>query len=494
MKKIFINLQLGLLGLVIVMGSSCKSEKVADAIKTQSFAPATASVTAKMEIGTGSTYTLDGAALTVPVAITFSSATTTTFTIDLKSNVDTIASLLSSGALAKGTVAFANGSAAVAPQITVPAGVKSINFNVIISRSSLELGYPGDMAAVLQISNATKGNKIAAGSSNTLLIVHTKQLFDANTIHDIAIGTPSNIVTPSANGAYFVKTSTGLTINIPIVLQGDPGSEFTVNVASSPDSVTKYINNGTLTNAVLYPDSKISLSTPQVKVLENTNTAYLSFTTPLNTLLAVQPAPAVPTVIIPTVAFTISNPSRYQITKTKTKTVFVKLDPNYFRPYYGTPFEINGTIGTASSIFYAVYYDFGGEGVAYHDDNHKDGDTNWRVPDDVDANGDYSPRTVVGWTSNGEWLTYSINVEQTGDYKVDTYLGSPGDGNTYSIYVDGVLQNPTPLPVANTTDYRNQKANTAPTPIHLTAGYHIYKVYWNQAQYDYRGTILTRVK
>ncbi|MDB5156696.1 MAG: hypothetical protein JWR50_1403 [Mucilaginibacter sp.] len=490
MKKIFSNLQLGLLGLVVALASSCKHEKLADAIKTQSVTSVTASIDGKLEIGSKSKFTLDGASLTVPVTIAFSSATSTTFTIDLTPNVDTVASLVSSGVLPAGTTAFASGSAAVARQITVPAGVTSVSFDVIVSRSALELGYPKDIAAVIKLSNPTKGNKLASGKSNMILVVHTTELLDASSIHEIAFGTPSNVVTVANNPLYYIKGSLSVAVNIPITLQGDPGASFTVDVASAPDSVTKYINNGTLTKSQLYPNSKISISTPQVKVLDGQNTGYLTFTTPLNTLLAVQPGPAMPTVDMPTVAFTISNPSKYQITKTKLKTVFVKLDPNFFRPYLGAPFTINGTIGVASSVFYAVQYDFGGEGVAYHDDGNKDGDGSFRLPDFVDANPDYSPRTVVGWTSDNEWLSYSINVPVTGDYQADTYLGTSADNCFYSIYVDGVLQNASPLPVKNTTDYRNQQANS--TTLHLTAGYHIYKVFWNHAQYDYRGTILTR--
>jgi len=489
MKKIFSNLQLGLLGLVVVLASSCKHEKLADAIKTQSVTSVTASIDAKLEIGSKSKFTLDGAYLTVPATITLSSAASTTFTIDLTPNVDTVASLVSSGVLPAGTAAFASGSATVVRQVTVPAGVTSISFDVIVSRSALELGYPKDIAAVIKLSNPTKGNKLADGKSNMILVVHTTELLDASSIHEIAFGTPSNVVTIANSASYYVKGSLSITVNIPITLQGDPGASFTVDVASAPDSVTKYINNGTLTKSQLYPNSKISLSTPQVKVLDGANTGFLTFTTPLNTLLAVQPGPATPTVDIPTVAFTISNPSKYQITKTKLKTVFVKLDPNFFRPYYGAPFEINSAIGVPSSPIYAVYYDFGGEGVAYHDDGNKDGDGSFRLPDFVDANPDYTPRTVVGWTSDNEWLSYSINVEQDGVYNVDTYLGSGYSDCFYSIFVDGVKIN-SHLPVKNTSDYRNQQANSS--TLTLTKGYHILKMFWDHAAFDYRGVIFTR--
>lgn len=59
------------------------------------------------------------------------------------------------------------------------------------------------------------------------------------------------------------------------------------------------------------------------------------------------------------------------------------------------------------------YFDEGGEGIAYHDDEIKDGNLQFRPDVMVDfnthtgASNDY----VVGWTADGEWLEYTVNVE-----------------------------------------------------------------------------------
>lgn len=61
----------------------------------------------------------------------------------------------------------------------------------------------------------------------------------------------------------------------------------------------------------------------------------------------------------------------------------------------------------------AEYFDEGGEGIAYHDDGQKNGNTQFRPDVWVDfnthegASNDY----VVGWTVDGEWLEYTIDVE-----------------------------------------------------------------------------------
>jgi hypothetical protein len=490
MKKLFTHLQLCLVGVVAVLASSCQHEKLSEVVVPQSFAPVSASLATKLEVGAGSTYTLTGADITVPATISFSSATASAFSINLSTNVDTVASLITSGVLPAGTVAFTSGAAAVLPQINVPAGVTSVTFNVIVSRSVMELSYGKNLAAAIKISAPTKGNKIAAGKSAMIFVVKTADILSAGSIHEVAFGVPNKVFDVASNPTSFTTGSLSLTVNIPVVLQGDPGAEFTVDAVSSPDSVTKYINSGLLTNSVLYSDANISLSTPKIKILAGTNTAMLTFTTKIASLLALQPSPGAPTLNLPTVAFTIKNATKYQITKTRVSTVYVTLNPNSFRPYYGTPFLVKGTIGAVSDPIYAAYYDFGGEGIAYHDDGGKDGDGSWRAPDKVDVSGDYSPRSVVGWCNSNEWLTYSINVEQAGNYQMNSMLGSPSSGKTYSVYIDNV-RILSKLVVGNTSDYRNQQPNIS--TIYLPQGYHILKMFWDDAQYDFRGVIFTRL-
>jgi beta-glucosidase len=76
-------------------------------------------------------------------------------------------------------------------------------------------------------------------------------------------------------------------------------------------------------------------------------------------------------------------------------------------------------------------YDEGGEGVAWHDDQVKHGLKTFR-PDDwvdveptVDIDGDYN----VGWTHPGEWLKYTVSVEESGVYtpriRVSSVIDSP---------------------------------------------------------------------
>ncbi len=502
MKKIFNHFKVGVIASVAIFAASCQHEKLSEVVTAQNYASVNASVDNRLDIGTGSSYTLTGTDLTIPATITFSAATNAAFAINLATNVDTVAQLVTAGTLpATSTVAFPSGSAAVTPQIVVPAGVKSVSFNIIVNRSAMELSYGKNMAAVIKMSAITKGNKIAAGKGALILVVKTAEVLAANTIHQIAFAPPTKVFNVVADPANYTTSSVFITVNVPIALQGVPGPAFTVNAVSSPDSVTKYINNGTLPNSVAYSDVNFSIVNPVVTFAEGASTGILSFQTKINTLLAQQPAPGMLTDKFPTVGLTISNPSKYKVVGAK-NTVFAVIDPNFFRPFTGTPYLIKGTVGAESDMIVSANYDFGGEGVAYHNDLNKNGDGGWRAPDFVDVSRDYTPRSVVGWNSDNFYLTWTVNVETTGNYGVVSWFGTPNTNGRWSIFVDNVSISGNTLMAATYRtpgSYGDQKpfpyndSNGKPIPVPLTAGPHILKLYMNVGQYDFRGIVFTRL-
>jgi hypothetical protein len=116
--------------------------------------------------------------------------------------------------------------------------------------------------------------------------------------------------------------------------------------------------------------------------------------------------------------------------------------------YPGGPQVIPGQVRCA-------YYDFGGEGVAYHDSdpvNHGSGQLNpadgsylheFRKDEGVDTSyvkGDgyddhpynfVEPelgQLYVGWTEPGEWIKYTVKVRQTGMYSVSLFYTSNSGG------------------------------------------------------------------
>ena len=115
--------------------------------------------------------------------------------------------------------------------------------------------------------------------------------------------------------------------------------------------------------------------------------------------------------------------------------------------------------------FQCELYDQGGEGVAYHDTdsvnnrscrlNPADGTflNEFRMHEGVDISYtkfrdpaiDNSPYNIIepekdqlyaGWTEPGEWVNYTINVTQTGNYTIGLMFTASGDGGI-TLLLDG---------------------------------------------------------
>lgn len=133
---------------------------------------------------------------------------------------------------------------------------------------------------------------------------------------------------------------------------------------------------------------------------------------------------------------------------------------NSLGDYKGVPYTdaaYKKGIQTIPGKLHCEFYDLGGEGIAYHDDdsinsgsgnlNKIDGsylhgfranepvDISFTKPNDVDDH-DYNvvdpkmEQLYVGWTKPSEWTKYTINVKTAGHYKI---------GIMYTANVDGQI-------------------------------------------------------
>ena len=83
-------------------------------------------------------------------------------------------------------------------------------------------------------------------------------------------------------------------------------------------------------------------------------------------------------------------------------------------PYCGSPQRIPGTV-------VAGRYDEGGQGVAYYDTTVQNvASTAWRTSEGVDGS-----EHTIGSVSTGEWLRYTVDVAQAGDYRLTFTYGTP---------------------------------------------------------------------
>ncbi len=142
---------------------------------------------------------------------------------------------------------------------------------------------------------------------------------------------------------------------------------------------------------------------------------------------------------------------------------------NGWKGYQGRPFQDSVYRGGPQTIpgrVQCAYYDFGGEGVAYHDSdatNHGSGGLNpangeylneFRMHEGVDISYtkfkrqtqiDDNPydlvtppsnQLYVGWTEPGEWFNLTVNVKHAGRYAVDL-LYTSNSGGTISLDRNG---------------------------------------------------------
>jgi hypothetical protein len=149
-------------------------------------------------------------------------------------------------------------------------------------------------------------------------------------------------------------------------------------------------------------------------------------------------------------------------------------------------FPFNGPhILTSSDALELLFRDFdkGGEGYGYHDSNTSNqGGSSYRS-DNGDTNSpgvDIEGSGNIGYTSSGEWLLYTLSVQDAGTY--DVYFTASGNGGTAHFELDG--KDVTGLiTVASTGGWGTYKW-VGPVNITFTKGTHHLKFYMDKAAYN----------
>ena len=159
-------------------------------------------------------------------------------------------------------------------------------------------------------------------------------------------------------------------------------------------------------------------------------------------------------------------------TDTRTETVSVETPDDEGQSAYGrdSPWPVPGRIE-------AEDFDSGGSGVAYSDaDEGNKGSADYRESGvDIQAPGD--GRRNIGWTNSGEWLEYTIEVEEAGSYDITANVASdnPGMEDTVIYTLDGAPI--ASVTVTNTGGWDNWTTVTA-EGVALPAGEHVFGVYF----------------
>jgi hypothetical protein len=142
--------------------------------------------------------------------------------------------------------------------------------------------------------------------------------------------------------------------------------------------------------------------------------------------------------------------------------------PGLSTPYFGTALAMPGTVQFEN-------YDNGGEDIAYHDTTANNAGGQYRT-NAVDIKGatDTGGGYLVGWTTAGEWLNYTVNVAAAGTYDVSVRVASSGTGGTFHVEVNGVNKTGS-LAVPSTGGWQVWKTITK-TGVVLAAGPQVLRV------------------
>ncbi|WP_173475317.1 carbohydrate-binding protein [Fibrobacter succinogenes] len=143
-------------------------------------------------------------------------------------------------------------------------------------------------------------------------------------------------------------------------------------------------------------------------------------------------------------------------------------EPTPREPFGGKVAEIPGKIE-------AENFDIPGTGKAnksyYENDSEDRGETNFREGTGVDI---YKKATgyVVGYNEEGEWLEYSVNVKEAGDYTMFASVATSNSTSGFSLSLDGeTLVENVALSGSSFDEFTKVKAN-----VKLPAGEHILRM------------------
>jgi glucosylceramidase len=139
--------------------------------------------------------------------------------------------------------------------------------------------------------------------------------------------------------------------------------------------------------------------------------------------------------------------------------------PGLSTPFHDSPAAIPGTIQ-------AEDFDNGGQNVAYYDQapNNQGGQYRPSERIGIESTTDLGGGFDVGWTSNGEWLNYTVSITE-GTYTLHVRVASLPPGGTFHLALDGHdISGDLTLP--STGGWQNWETIDVPG-VHLPGGVHV---------------------
>jgi beta-glucanase (GH16 family)/aryl-phospho-beta-D-glucosidase BglC (GH1 family) len=164
--------------------------------------------------------------------------------------------------------------------------------------------------------------------------------------------------------------------------------------------------------------------------------------------------------------------SQIQLTKPTFEIDYVRV---YDKTTFTKPEPYNANRLVIPGVIEAEEYDKGGQALAYNDNDAGNTGTKFRNDDvDIESCSDLAGGYDVGWMNSGEWLNYSVNVKESGNYSFQFRAASLNGGGSIHIEVDGVNIGSTTI---SSTGGWQIWANSVLKNIALTSGNHNLKIF-----------------
>ncbi|WP_158233400.1 Ig-like domain-containing protein [Reichenbachiella sp. 5M10] len=151
-------------------------------------------------------------------------------------------------------------------------------------------------------------------------------------------------------------------------------------------------------------------------------------------------------------------------------------------PYSGSPISLPGTVEVEN-------FDLGGEGIAYHDTNAANEGGQYRTSEGVDVEVASGGGYNIGWTSAGEWLEYTVDVQSAGTYDFEFRVASINAGGTFHVEFGGADVTGT-VTSANTGAWQTWTSVYA-NDVTLSAGQQIMRIALDNPNHNLDKVIIT---
>lgn len=123
-------------------------------------------------------------------------------------------------------------------------------------------------------------------------------------------------------------------------------------------------------------------------------------------------------------------------------------------------------------IIQAEFFDIGGEGFTYHDSDLKNITSELRPDEGIDIYNLGNDKYLVADNFPGEWLEYTVNVAEKGEYSITAFIAAFAGGGTFTVKVGNTISDPVQAP----TTYSWVNTKSVNFKMNLEAGTQILRI------------------